>query len=53
MMMESLKMSDYTDSVVKGIALNPCVKPETSKEAKAECKKRGIKLTKPKAKADA
>jgi hypothetical protein len=43
-------MSEYKDSVVKGIALNPCVKPETSKEAKAECKKRGIKLPKPKAK---
>ena len=46
-------MSEYIDSVVKGLALNPCVKPATSKEAKAECKKRGIILTKPKAKANA
>tara|TARA_R110002167_G_C12267093_1_gene613651 strand:+ start:197 stop:328 length:132 start_codon:yes stop_codon:yes gene_type:complete len=33
------------DNVIKGIALNPCVKPETTKEAKAECKKRGINLS--------
>jgi len=46
-------MSNYNDGVVKGIALNPVCKPETTKEAQAECKKRGITLTKPKPKSDA
>ena len=35
----------YTDSVVKGIAMNPRVHDETREEAKKECKVRDISIT--------
>jgi hypothetical protein len=41
-------MTTYKDCVVKGIALNPVVKTDTRTCAVAECKARGIKLTKTK-----